>query len=154
MKDQELVEYVLAGNAGSITKDTLKVCLGGGIFGMKPSRGHLMKMLRQAVEECRDLHCGFVDNEGVYDTAPTTRSRVALYLGDPVKFPFIRHKETDNIFWVDGGNIGEHLFTFDKKRIFNLFRDYPHELNAQQKETFDKENPYWVDFFADRQPKS
>lgn len=153
MKDQELIDYVLAGNAGGVTKDTLEACLDGRIFGLKPSRGLLMKMLRKAVEEYRDLHCGFVDNEGVYESAPTAKSRVALYLGDPLKFPFIKHDEADTIFWVDGGNVGEHLFSFDKKRIFNLFRDYPHELTVQQKTIFDKENPYWVEFFADRQPK-
>ena len=29
---------------------------------------------------------------------------------------------------------GEFLFTFDGERIFNLFRDYPHELTAEQKD--------------------
>lgn len=45
---------------------------------------------------------------------------------------------------------GERLFTFDDKRIFNLFRDYPHELTAEQKKIFDEENPYWANFFKDR----
>lgn len=45
---------------------------------------------------------------------------------------------------------GEFLFTFDGIRIFNLFRDYPHELTAKQKEIFDAENPYWAEFFKDR----
>ena len=30
--------------------------------------------------------------------------------------------------------VGERLFTFDGKQIFNLFRDYPHALNPEQKE--------------------
>ena len=46
---------------------------------------------------------------------------------------------------------GNHEFTFDGKKIYNLFRDYPHNLTKQEKELFDKENPYWVQFFADRQ---
>ena len=45
---------------------------------------------------------------------------------------------------------GEFLFTFDGNRVFNLFRDYPHELTEEQKRTFDAENPYWVNFFKDR----
>lgn len=45
---------------------------------------------------------------------------------------------------------GEFLFTFDGERIFNLFRDYPHELTVEQKEIFDTENPYWTDYFKDR----
>lgn len=39
--------------------------------------------------------------------------------------------------------VGEWLFSFDKKRIFNMFRDYPHELTPEQKKIFDEENPYW-----------
>ena len=45
---------------------------------------------------------------------------------------------------------GEFLFSFDKKKVFNLFADYPHNLTPEQKEIFDKENPYWKDFFKDR----
>ena len=39
---------------------------------------------------------------------------------------------------------------FDKKNIFNMFRDYPHNLTPKQKEIFDEENPEWADFFKDR----
>ncbi len=45
---------------------------------------------------------------------------------------------------------GEFLFTFDGKRIFNLFKDYPYELTKEQKELFDKANPYWANYFKDR----
>ena len=45
---------------------------------------------------------------------------------------------------------GEHVFSFDRERRFNLFRDYPWELTPEQKEIFDKENPYWAEFFKDR----
>ena len=46
--------------------------------------------------------------------------------------------------------VGEMLFTFDGERIFNLFRDYPHELTPEQKVIFDEANPFWADFFKDR----
>lgn len=45
---------------------------------------------------------------------------------------------------------GEFLFTFDGEHIFNLFRDYPHELTSEQREIFDAENPYWANYFKDR----
>ena len=40
-------------------------------------------------------------------------------------------------------------FTFDGKRIFSLFRDYPHALTPEQKRIFDEKNPYWADFFRE-----
>ena len=67
------------------------------------------------------------------------------------KLHFIKNKKTDTIWWVDNPESkGEHLFSFDKKTVFNLFADYPHNLTKEQKELFDKENPEWRDFFADR----
>ena len=69
-----------------------------------------------------------------------------------MEYPFYKNKETDTIYWVDNvDRIGEHLFSFDKKKIYNLFRDYPNKLTPNEKEIFDKENPYWADFFHDRQ---
>ena len=64
---------------------------------------------------------------------------------------FHKNNETDTIYWVNKTDtIGEHLFTFDKKKIYNLFEDYPYNLTKEQKEIFDKENPYWKEFFKDR----
>lgn len=62
-----------------------------------------------------------------------------------------KENETDIISWVDNvGVFGEHLFTFDGVKIYNLFADYPHNLSKEEKEIFDRENPYWRDFFKDR----
>lgn len=64
---------------------------------------------------------------------------------------FYKNDETDKIWWVDNPEtIGLHLFSFDKKKIYNLFADYPHNLTAEEKEIFDKENQFWKDFFKDR----
>jgi hypothetical protein len=53
--------------------------------------------------------------------------------------------------WIRNPNQkGVFLFTFDGERIFNLFRDYPHELTSAQKEIFDAENPYWAEYFKER----
>lgn len=65
---------------------------------------------------------------------------------------FYKKNDSDVIWWVENPDkIGEHLFTFDKSRIYNLFKDYPYELSNEEKEIFDRENPYWVEFFKDRQ---
>ena len=62
-----------------------------------------------------------------------------------------KENETDIIAWVDNTEvIGERLFTFDGIKIYNLFADYPHNLSKEEKAIFDKENPYWCDFFKDR----
>lgn len=64
---------------------------------------------------------------------------------------FYKNDPTDQIWWIDNPDkIGEWLFSFDKKNIFNMFRDYPHNLTLKQKEIFDEENPEWADFFKDR----
>lgn len=65
---------------------------------------------------------------------------------------FYKNNPDDKIWWVeDLDTVGQFLFSFDKKTIFNLFADYPHNLSPEQKRIFDEENPYWADFFEDRQ---
>lgn len=68
---------------------------------------------------------------------------------------FYKNNDGDQIFWVDDlDHVGRFLFSFDKKKIFNLFSDYPEKLTKEQLETFNKENPYWVGFFKDRLSQS
>lgn len=63
-----------------------------------------------------------------------------------------KNNPTDQIWWVDTSDRdGEFVFTFDKEKFFNLFADYPHNLTAEQKAIFDAENPFWKEFFSDRQ---
>lgn len=53
--------------------------------------------------------------------------------------------------WIeDPDTVGEMKFTFDGNKIYNLFRDYPRELTSAEKEVFNELNPYWADFFKDR----
>lgn len=67
-------------------------------------------------------------------------------------YDFYKHNKKDQIWWTSPiGMVGRHLFSFDKKKIYNLFADYPHNLTADEKKIFDKENPFWKEFFADRQ---
>ena len=62
-----------------------------------------------------------------------------------------KEKKTDKVWWVDNCDTkGEYLFTFDKKKLYNLFADYPDKLTVEEWMTFNAENPYWVEFFEDR----
>jgi putative uncharacterized protein FNV0537 len=63
-------------------------------------------------------------------------------------YDFYKENDTDRIWWVNTvDRIGLYLFSFDRKKIYNLFSDYPHKLSAEEKRIFDEENPYWKAFF-------
>lgn len=72
------------------------------------------------------------------------------------KYHFFKQKRSDKVWHVvkpnDDGIVppGENCISFDKKKIYNLFRDYPHELTDEEKEIFDRENPFWAKFFSGR----
>lgn len=62
---------------------------------------------------------------------------------------FYKDSEESKVWWIYRiGVIGEFLFSFDKKKIYNLFRDYPHNMTEEEVRIFDRENPYWRDFFS------
>lgn len=57
-----------------------------------------------------------------------------------------KNEDSDTIWWKDTPDkIGVWLFSFDKKRVYNLFADYPQNLTPEQKATFDRENPEWAE---------
>lgn len=64
---------------------------------------------------------------------------------------FYKNNPTDQIWWVDDfEKVGVRLFSFDKKKIYNLFADYPHNMTPEEVAIFNRENPYWREFFKDR----
>ena len=63
---------------------------------------------------------------------------------------FYKNNEDDVIWWVDTiGEVGTFEFSFDRKIIYNLFRDY-YKLTPKQKEIFDRENPALAGLFSDK----
>lgn len=65
-----------------------------------------------------------------------------------MKYDFYKENDNDRVWWVNTvDRVGLYLFTFDRKKIYNLFSDYPHNLSPEEKKIFDKENPYWKKFF-------
>ena len=69
-----------------------------------------------------------------------------------MKDKWYKNSPNDKMWWLDNANesVGEWIFSFDKVHTFNMFADYPHKLAPEQKKIFDRENPYWADFFKDR----
>ena len=64
---------------------------------------------------------------------------------------FYKQNDNDKVWWVDNPEyIGVHLFSFDKRKVYNLFADYPHKLTEEERRIFDAENPYWAEFFKDK----
>ena len=63
---------------------------------------------------------------------------------------WIKRKANDRIWWLQNTGLGEFVFSFDKQKQYNLFRDYPKKLSHQEKMQFDNENPYWANFFRYR----
>lgn len=43
---------------------------------------------------------------------------------------------------------GELNISFDRKKIYNVFQDYPYNMTKEEIEVFEKEEPYWANFFA------
>ena len=69
-----------------------------------------------------------------------------------MKNNWYKNNPNDKVWWLYNPEvIGEWIFSFDKEKQYNMFEDYPHNLSKEEKEIFDKENPYWKDFFKDRQ---
>ena len=70
-------------------------------------------------------------------------------------FRFYKKKDNDKIWSVEEiGYIGKLLYSFDKKNIYNLWTDYPHNFTKEEKEIFDKEYPYWKKFFKGKDQRT
>ncbi len=82
-----------------------------------------------------------------------------MTMDNKIHYEFYKKNKTDKIWWIDDYIIeegiiepinGSLLFSFDKKKIYNAWTDYPYKLTKEEKDIFDKENPYWRDFFKNK----
>lgn len=53
---------------------------------------------------------------------------------------FYKENESDQIWWVENDSIGVWEFSFDKKKIYNFFRDYPQNMTNEEVAIFKREN--------------
>lgn len=63
---------------------------------------------------------------------------------------FYKEHDRDSIWWVKDSPKGEWEFSFDKQKVYNMFRDYPYNMTPAQVRIFDRENPFWAEYFKDR----
>lgn len=62
-----------------------------------------------------------------------------------------KDKKNNKIWWIFKiDTFGEMDFSFDRKKIYNLFKDYPYNMTKEEIEIFKKEEPYWANFFSAR----
>ena len=53
-----------------------------------------------------------------------------------------KRKKTDKVWWKHTPGVrGIWIFSFDKKKEYYFYRDYPHALTDEEFEIFIKENP-------------
>lgn len=64
---------------------------------------------------------------------------------------YYKNNPDDRIWWKRTPDaVGEFVFSFDKKKDYNLFADYPYHMGEEEVRIFDQENPMWADYFSDR----
>lgn len=63
---------------------------------------------------------------------------------------FYQEKAGDRVWWVENDLIGVYEFSFDRKKVYNLFADYPHALTPEERAIFDEENLDCAIFFRGR----
>ena len=64
---------------------------------------------------------------------------------------FYKEKLKDKVWWINSlDEYGPLYFSFDKSEVYNYWSDYPQKLTKEEKEIFDKENPYWANFGKNR----
>lgn len=64
---------------------------------------------------------------------------------------FYKNNENDKIWWTRNPEMLVSLrFSFDKKKLYDPFKDYPYNLSKEEKELFDKENPEMAEYYSYR----
>lgn len=53
---------------------------------------------------------------------------------------FYKDNESDQIWWLENDSIGVWEFSFDKKKIYNFYRDYPQNMTDEEVAIFKREN--------------
>ncbi len=108
-------------------------------------------MVHTSPEELKRLYKNFNNLKTIADETAFLDSGILKEIGEPLfedRYPLVKYKPTDTIWWVDfwNENDGDMYFSFDTKKFYNFWTDYPEKLTKDEKAIFDKENPEWVLF--------
>ena len=124
-----------------------------GSFMCRQRKGQVDAILNRMIELLSDIKN--LSNEELFKQALVEGvnrriQRVLDSYEESEAMKFYKQKRGDSIWWVDTSEShGLWLFSFDKKQVYNMFTDYPNKLTPEQKAIFDKENPFWANFFKD-----
>lgn len=67
-----------------------------------------------------------------------------LYTERGERFILYKKHKNDKVWWLDFiDQVGRNEFTFDKEKVYSLWKDYPDNLTEEEKELFDSENMFW-----------
>ena len=62
-----------------------------------------------------------------------------------------KEKPSDSVWWLvevdEEIDDDDYVFSFDKKKRYHLFRDYPIKLTPEERAVFDEEFPVWKEYF-------
>lgn len=70
----------------------------------------------------------------------------------PEEYCFHRVSPNGKVLWVERNDHtkGRLEVTFDQKKIYNLWSDYPDNMTKEEVEIFDEEEPFWAGYFSYR----
>ena len=75
-----------------------------------------------------------------------------FYITDDNRDQFLDfyREDGDQIWDVEKkeGEFGQFYFTFDQKKVYEFYKDYPYALSPEEKAIFDKENSVLAELFG------
>ena len=67
-----------------------------------------------------------------------------------MKSEWYKKRKNDKIWWIKSGIKDDFRFSFDRKKEYNLLRDYPYKLSNEELKIFDAENKFWANYLSYR----
>ena len=142
-----------------INQEVVVVCSDGrekaGKIVSVDAEGNSMTLLTSRgknIEICQDeiAEIWIDPTEDIYTRPGVPLERPVLVAG------FYKHKISQRVWNVDLAEqiTGPVLFTFDRKKIYNWWSDYPQKLKPKEIEIFEEDNPFWANYSKKRKKEA